>query len=144
MPVADFFLDTNILLYAVSTEPAEAEKTRVARSLVQTADWAWSAQVAAEFVRAGTSSRLSRRLTREEARRWLETWLAFPMAVVDGSLVLDALSIGERFMLPHFDSQIIAAARRLGCATLYSEDFNHGQNYGGVSAVNPFLLPLPG
>ena len=51
-PVADCFLDTNILLYAMSTSPAEADKMRVARALVQTADWAWSAQVAAEFVRA--------------------------------------------------------------------------------------------
>ena len=43
MPEIDSFLDTNILLYAVSTAPAEAEKTRVARDLTQTANWAWSA-----------------------------------------------------------------------------------------------------
>ena len=62
------------------------------------------------------------------------------MAVVDGSLVLDALLLGERFILGHFDSQIIVAAQRMGCTTLYSEDFNNGQNYGAVRAVNPFLL----
>ena len=27
MPVADVFLDTNVLLYAVSTDPAEAAKS---------------------------------------------------------------------------------------------------------------------
>jgi len=34
---------------------------------------------------------------------------------------------------------IIAAAYELGCATLYSEDFSHGQDYDGVRVVNPFL-----
>ena len=124
--MADCFLDTNILLYAVSTDEAVAEKTHVARELAQTADWAWSAQVAAEFVRAGTSSRQRKPLTRAEARSWIETWMAFPMAAVDGALVLDAVAIAERFQTSHFDAQILAAAKRLGCATVYSEDLNHG------------------
>jgi predicted nucleic acid-binding protein len=55
--VADCFLDTNVLLYAVSTNPVEAEKAHAARALMQSADWAWSAQVAAEFIRASTSPR---------------------------------------------------------------------------------------
>ncbi len=37
--MADFFLDTNVLLYAVSTNPAEADKTSIARGLVQSAAW---------------------------------------------------------------------------------------------------------
>lgn len=140
--MADCFLDTNVLLYAVSTNPAEADKTRVARTLLQTADWAWSAQVAAEFICAGTSSRQPKPLTRWEARRWLETWLAFPMTAVDGALVLEAVQIAERFQTSHYDAQILAAAKRMGCATVYSEDLNHGQDYGGVRVVNPFL-PTP-
>jgi predicted nucleic acid-binding protein len=39
MPVADSFIDTNILLYAISTEPAEAAKTAVARQLLTTEIW---------------------------------------------------------------------------------------------------------
>ena len=27
----------------------------------------------------------------------------------------------------------------MGCATVYSEDLNSGQDYGGVRVVNPFL-----
>lgn len=137
--MADCFLDTNVLLYAVSTTPAEAEKTRIARELTQTADWAWSAQVAAEFVRAGTRPRQPKPLTRTEARRWIETWMAFPMVAIDGALVLEALQLAERFQTSHFDAQILAAAKRLDCATLYSEDLNHGQDYGGVRVVNPFV-----
>ena len=54
MPAPDSFVDTNILLYAVSTEPSEAAKSAVAQKLLMTANWAWSAQVAAEFINAGT------------------------------------------------------------------------------------------
>jgi len=64
--------------------------------------------------------------------------MAFPMAAVDGALVLAALDVAERFQLSHFDAQIIAAAKRMECATLYSEDLNHGQDYAGVRVVNPF------
>jgi predicted nucleic acid-binding protein len=140
--VADCFLDTNILLYAVSTDPAEVSKMGKARALVQSANWAWSAQVAAEFLRASTSPRQSKPLTRAEARRWVELWMAFPMTAVDGALVLAAVDIAERFQLSHFDAQILAAAQRMGCATVYSEDLNHGQDYGGVRVLNPFL-PVP-
>ena len=37
------------------------------------------------------------------------------------------------------DAVILAAAKRLGCHTVYSEDLNHGQDYDGVRVVNPFL-----
>ena len=136
--MADAFLDTNVLLYAVSTEPAEADKARVARELVLTADWAWSAQGTAEFIHAGTRPRQPRPLTRGEALRWVETWMAFPMAAVDGALVIEAARLAERFQTSQYDGQILAAARRMGCATIYSEDLNDGQDYGGVRVVNPF------
>ncbi len=141
--MADCFIDTNVLLYAVSTNPQEAGKTAMARSLIQTADWAWSAQVAAEFIRASTSSKQSPPLSRAQARRWVETWMAFPMTSIDGNLVLSAVEIGERFQISHFDAQIIAAAGKLGCATVFSEDLSHRQDYGGVRVLNPFLATPP-
>ena len=42
MPAIESFLDTNTLLYSISTAPAEAEKTSLARGLIRTMDWAWS------------------------------------------------------------------------------------------------------
>ena len=116
--MADCFLDTNVLLYAVSTNSAEAEKTRIARGLTQSRVWAWSAQIAAEFIRASTASRQPKPFTRAEERRWIEIWMAFPMAAVDGSLVLEAVEIAERFQTSYFDAQVVAAAKRMGCATL--------------------------
>jgi predicted nucleic acid-binding protein len=38
---------------------------------------------------------------------------------------------------------VLAAAEKLGCKTLYSERFVHGQTYGSVRVVNPFLPDTP-
>jgi predicted nucleic acid-binding protein len=87
MRAPDWFIDTNILLYAVSTVPAEAAKTEVARRLIQNTHWGWSAQVAAEFIRAASSKRNST-MSRAEAAKWVELWMDYPMLPVDGTMVL--------------------------------------------------------
>ena len=61
------------------------------------------------------------------------------MQPVTHELVVSAVILRRRFQLSHWDSTIIAAALSLGCVTLYSEDMSHGQNYGGVRVINPFL-----
>jgi predicted nucleic acid-binding protein len=138
MPAAECFIDSNVLLYAVSTLPAESGKAAVARQLIGSRTWGWSAQVAAEFIHVSTSPKRSLRLSLQEAQTWIVTWLAYPMAATDAHTVLEALRVAERFQLAYFDAQIIAAAKQLGCPTVYSEDLNDGQNYGGVTVINPF------
>jgi predicted nucleic acid-binding protein len=138
MRAPDCFIDTNILLYAVSTVPAEAAKTEVARSLIQNTRWGWSAQVAAEFIRAASSKKNST-MSHAEAAKWVELWMAYPMVPVDGTMVLEAAALGDRFQIFHFDSQILVAANRLGCELVYSEDLGHGQRYDEVQVRNPFL-----
>ena len=53
-------------------------------------------------------------------------------------LVIAAVQIRRRFQVSHWDATIIAAALKLGCTTLYSEDLNHGQKYDRVKVLNPF------
>jgi predicted nucleic acid-binding protein len=43
----------------------------------------------------------------------------------------------------YWDAAILAAVRRLGCHTAYSEDSSDGQNYDGVMFVNPFKEMTP-
>ncbi len=138
MRAPDCFIDTNVLLYAVSTAPAESAKTEVARHLIQTTQWGCSAQVAAEFIRAASLKKTSS-MSRMEAAKWVELWMVYPMVSIDGAMVLEAAVLGDRFQISHFDSQILVAAKRLSCEIVYSEDLGHGQNYGGVQVRNPFL-----
>lgn len=48
-------------------------------------------------------------------------------------------SLQARFQLSLWDAMILAAAQSSGARELLTEDFNHRQDYGGVTAVNPFL-----
>ena len=65
--------------------------------------------------------------------------------VRDKGIVLEALALRHRHYLTHWDAAILCAARRLGAATLVSEDLETGRNYEGVTVLNPFLADaLPG
>jgi predicted nucleic acid-binding protein len=59
---------------------------------------------------------------------------------VDNSLALLLAALDEqaRWQLSLWDALILAAARASGATELVSEDFAHGQDYGGIRAVNPF------
>lgn len=53
-------------------------------------------------------------------------------------LVSAAVHLHQRFQVSYWDAAILAAARQMGCRTVYSEDLNAGQDYNGVTVINPF------
>ncbi|MFT3882040.1 MAG: PIN domain-containing protein [Gemmatales bacterium] len=89
------------------------------------------------FVNA-TSLKRPFRLSSEDAAALVETWLAFPTMPLTAELVREAMSLHQRFQLSYWDSAILVAAKQLGCSTVYSEDLNDGQDYDGVTVINPF------
>jgi predicted nucleic acid-binding protein len=132
------FLDTNILLYAYDLDAPG--KRAVALGLVEQGwtvpgETAISVQVLQEL-----HVNLSKRgLSRTEATRIVRDFAAWP--VVDNTLELfqRALDEQERWKISLWDSLILAAARASGASELISEDLSHGQNYGGIRVLNPFL-----
>ena len=135
---ADVFIDTNVFLYSLSDQTDELQKAHRARELLLTQNWGWSVQVAGEFFAVATSAKRQFRLSSTQASEFVRTWLAFPTAVVGPSTVLRALDIQQRFQLNYWDAAIIAAALELGCTTLFTEDLSDGQNYDGLTVLNPF------
>jgi len=99
----------------------------------------WSTQVAGEFFSVAKSSKRQFQLSTNKAAEFVKVWLNFPTAVIGSSTVLRAFEIQTRFQVNYWDATIIAAARELGCQTIYTEDLAHGQDYDGVRVVNPFL-----
>lgn len=135
---AEVFVDTNVFLYSIDDSPAASEKREVAREILRTEPWGWSVQVAAEFFVNATSNKRTFRLTTELAESLVETWLRFPTAEITPDIVRVAMTLHRRFQTSYWDSAILAAAKQLGCHTVYSEDLNDQQNYDGVTVVNPF------
>lgn len=132
------FFDTSVLLYGYDLDAPE--KRAVALDLIERG-WmdpdrpAISVQVLQEFfvnfVRAGHRA--------DEAAALVGDFSQWP--VVDNSLALFNLGISfqSRWQLSLWDAMILAAAHGSGARELITEDFHHGQDYGGVIAVNPFL-----
>ncbi len=132
------FADTNVLLYAVSPLPEEADKRRRARDLLRRPDLAVSVQVFQEFYHQATRPTRPGRLTRDDALAFLGTLLRFPVQDVTLDLFREATAISRRYQLSYWDGAILAAARALGCEAVYSEDLSAQQDYDGLRVINPF------
>lgn len=133
---AEFFLDTNILLYAASHATAERHKRARARDLLGLDGAGLSVQVLAEFY-VNASDKL--KLPEDKVIKVLEALENYPVLPISEAMFWTALTIRRRYQISYWDSAIIAAAAELGCHTLYSEDLSHGQTYNGVRVINPFL-----
>jgi len=132
------FVDTNVLLYAISADPEERVKREEASAILAARDLVLSAQVLQEFYVQATRRSLPDRLTHPQAAGLVESFLRFKVVEITGGLVLAALAARERFEISYWDAAILEAARAAGCEVLLSEDLIHGQDYAGVRVENPF------
>lgn len=130
-------LDTNVLVYAASTAPAEAAKAKVAEALLGTGKVGISGQVLQEFF-VTVTRKGAVPMTADEALDWIETLEDLPCVPVDPPLVRLGIDIARRYQISYWDAAVVAATQRLGAPILYTEDLNHGQTYGSVRVVNPF------
>ena len=131
-------VDTNVLLYASSRLPEEANKRSCARELLREPDLAVSVQVLQEFYHQATRPTRPGRLSDEDALRFMEPIMKMPVQAVTLAVFRDGVSISRRFGLSYWDGAILAAARALGCDAVYSEDLSAEQDYDGLRVISPF------
>jgi predicted nucleic acid-binding protein len=132
------FADTNILLYAISRDPAEQDKAKRAGDILAARDLALSVQVLQEFYVQATRASRPDAISHQQAARLIESFGRFPVQDITSAIMTAALRSRERFQLSYWDAAIIEAARAIGCTHVLSEDLNDGQDYGGVTVTNPF------
>ena len=132
------FLDTNVLLYAVSTHDGEEEKRARAEALLDRDGGALSIQVLGEFYAQATRPLGPAHLSHEPAVGFIRTWRRFRVQAVTLALFDATLAIKAVHGFSYWDSVIVAVARALGCTTLYTEDLSHGRQVEGVISINPF------
>lgn len=130
----DEFLDTNVLVYAFSTDvrASKAQQLLEGGCII-------SVQILNEFANV--------------ARRKLKmSWTELSDALDDirtlcptiPPVTLDTHTAGlqraQRYGLSVFDGLVVAAALEMGCATLWSEDMQHGLVIDErLTILNPFL-----
>ena len=132
------FFDTNIFIYVVSAAPADQAKREIAQRLLLESEFCLSVQILQEFMDV-TLRKKHLGLTHTEISDMIRHMLAYPLVETSVALAQRAFDINARFGIRYWDAAMVAAALELGCHTIYSEDLSHGQDYGGVTVLNPFL-----
>jgi len=132
------FVDTNVLLYAISRDPGEQGKAERANAILDEGDIGLSVQVLQEFYVQSTRSTRRDALTHDQAATLVEAFLRFPTAATTVDVMRAALTTRERFGLSYWDAAILEASRSLGCDVVLTEDLTDGADYDGVRVENPF------
>jgi predicted nucleic acid-binding protein len=104
---------------------------------MERSDFVVSAQVMAEFVSV-VRRKSSPPLPDETIGEWLDELERRGTLPVDAALVRRGAAISAEHRVNYYDGAILAAAERLGCDTVLSEDMTDGRSYGGVTVRNPF------
>lgn len=133
------FVDSNVLVYA--HDRGAGEKHERARTLVaelwRQRTGALSTQVIQEFY-VNVRRKSANPIPESAARHLVEDYLRWEVVVNDGTSILEALDVADRYQLSFWDSLIVQAANASGASILYTEDLNQGQRYGAVKVANPF------
>jgi len=132
------FVDTNVLLYAISSAPAEERKAARANALLAERDLALSVQVLQEFYVQATRASRPDAISHENAVELIEAFQRFPVAPIGVDVMRAALATRERFRISYWDAAILEAARSLSCDVVLSEDLSDAVDYAGVRVENPF------
>ena len=142
--IAPTFVDTNILLYHwdASEQVKQGRAIQWLRRLGEERAGRVSFQVLAEFYVHATQ-KLRKPIARADAQVYVRAFYAWNPVSIDGDILDGAWRVQERFKLSWWDALIVAAAQRVGCRTLLSEDFQVGQTFGDLTVVNPFATAPP-
>jgi predicted nucleic acid-binding protein len=131
------FLDTNVLIYAVTqsdARAARAEELLLSGGVV-------SVQVLNEFTAV---ARRKLQMPWAEVAEAVEAFLVLCPSPLSITLEIHtaARAIAEKLGCNIYDALVVAAALDAECTTLYSEDFQDGQKIEGKLTVrNPFGKP---
>ena len=131
------FVDTNIFVYAHDIN--SGLKRDRCRALI-TALWARgqgavSTQVLSEFYSISLKKFKMPAADAEQTLAELGEWIMHRPKFED---LIEASGWHRRHGVPWWDALILQSALALGCTTLWTEDFTHGQRFGSLTIRNPF------
>jgi predicted nucleic acid-binding protein len=133
------FLDTNVVVYAFDT--ADPAKQETAISILESDErLVISTQVMLETWWTLTR-KIATPLAETQASDVIDQLCRLPVIAADAELVVRAIQTGPKSRLAVWDAMIVEAARTGGCKRVFSEDLQHGHDFGGVVVENPFRQP---
>ncbi len=135
-------VDTNVYVYALDGDEPDKQAKAVDlfdRLILQPDQTVLVWQVAGEFLGQLRKWQSQGRLTPGEVEAAFHRARAmFAMRTPTEAILQLSFDLRSRFSLSHWDSMLLAACKEAGVTTLYSEDFDPGTDYDGLTVVNPF------
>jgi predicted nucleic acid-binding protein len=136
----DQFVDTNILVYAY--DRSAGQKHLIAAKLIEQCwekgNGRLSLQVLQEFY-VSVTRKIAKPLDPRTARQIIADLANWRYHSPETSDLLEAIEFQQEYGLSFWDALILQSAARLGCRRLISEDLIHGQIFGKVRVINPFM-----
>ena len=136
---ATVFVDTNVWVYAHLKVSGDGRHERALALVQGEGDLVVSPQVVAEYY--------SVMLRNSRADAWIQANLRAIFArarlqPANAQVLATALDLRNRCRFSFWDCQIVAAALQAGCATLWTEDLQHGQMIDNrLRLANPLREP---
>jgi len=134
------FFDTNVLVYALDC--SETRKRPLAidcfSSAMRNDTIKLSTQVLQEFYNI-TTRKLRPALSSQEADQYVRNLCAFEVVGSTAPNIITAMELLQRYQLQWWDALTLEAAIRAKADIIYTEDLQHGQRFGPLTVVNPFL-----
>ena len=132
------FLDSNVVIYAYDLR--DPRKYQIARELLRQAikgEGIISVQVLGEVATAQLH-KLSPAMSGRAVLEILDLLAPVRTISPDRGTVRRAVQACIEYGIHFYDGMIVAAAEQAGCARIWSEDLNTGQEYFGIRVENPF------
>ncbi|PIW07241.1 MAG: VapC toxin family PIN domain ribonuclease [Comamonadaceae bacterium CG17_big_fil_post_rev_8_21_14_2_50_60_13] len=138
------FFDTNILVYMLDHSASRKQDVAIDcfSNAVHHDTIALSTQVLQEFYNI-TTRKLRPALSAQEAQQQVRHLCAFEVLGSAATTIMTAMDIVQRYQMQWWDALILEAALRAKADVLYTEDLQHGQRFGALTVVNPFLASAP-
>jgi predicted nucleic acid-binding protein len=133
------FFDTNVLLYQY--DASAPHKQSVADALIKdtlaNGELIISTQVMMEFYQVATR-KFTRYFSSQHLRQLMHEFSAANPVIMTPDLIDEAVVVHQEHLLSWWDSTIVVAALHADADVLYSEDLQHGREFGNLQICNPF------
>ena len=93
------FVDTNVLLYAISRDPAEQDKAKSANDILAERDLALSVQVLQEFYVQATRASRPDAIGHQQAVLLIESFRRFPVQDLTSGIMMAAPDTARRWAM---------------------------------------------
>lgn len=136
MSAARVLVDTNILVYAY--DPAAGQRHDIAQQQLTTL---WDSPVvpvvSVQVLQELYATLLRKKAPQGVAEKAVRLYLQWEVIENTRALLLEGIRLHRQHQLSFWDGLILAATKQAKAAELWSENFVAGQQYDGVTIVNP-------